>query len=87
MLILEPARTGMPSLYQVMTGRGFPIAEHGSTAIDLTGKVWLVGPNVIIGGGWSSGDVTVRRDRQMTEPAGFTAEHTTTVPESFRVTD
>jgi len=42
---------------------------------------------VIIGGGWSSGDVTVRRDRQMTEPAGFTAEHTTTVPESFRVTD
>jgi len=39
MLILELARTGTPSLYHVMTGRGFPIAEHGNTAIDLTGKV------------------------------------------------
>jgi hypothetical protein len=41
---------------------------------------------MMIGGGWSSGDVTVRRARQVTEPAGFTAEQTATVPESFRVT-
>ena len=86
-LILGPGNTGAPSLYQVITGGGLPIAEHGRTAMDFTGNVWLVGPSVMMGGGWSSGEVTVNRALHVTDPAGLTAEQTTTDPVSFRVTD
>lgn len=78
-----PLSTGMSSLYQVSTGGGLPLARHVIDAIVCSGSVWLAGPSSMTGGGRSSDDVTVRRARELSEPATLTAEHTTTRPLSF----
>lgn len=78
-----PLSTGMSSLYQVSTGGGLPLARHVIDAIVCSGRVWLAGPSSMTGGGRSSDDVTVRRARELSEPATLTAEHTTTSPLSF----
>lgn len=78
-----PLSTGMSSLYQVSTGGGLPLARHVIDAIVCSGSVWLAGPSSMTGGGRSSDDVTVRRARELSEPATLTAEHTTTSPLSF----
>jgi hypothetical protein len=69
MLILGVGMTGAPSLYQVIMGKGLPVALQGRAAIDLRGSVWLRGPNTITGGGFSSGVRTVSRALQVSEPA------------------
>ena len=58
MILLDPPCSGRPALSQPISGLGLPEAWQGSTAIVLTGSVWLAGPTAMIGGGWSSRAVT-----------------------------
>lgn len=77
------AITGTPSLYQVITGTGLPEARQARLAGVYKGRVWLAGPSSMMGGGWSSGVITVRRENQESEPAALTALHIATRPESL----
>lgn len=48
-----------PSLSQLMTGRGSPVALHLSRAVPSTARVWLTGPWRMMGGGRSVKTKTV----------------------------
>lgn len=50
--------TGLPFFDQLIVGFGDPEASQGMMATVLMGRVWLAGPMVMMGGGWSSMAVT-----------------------------
>lgn len=88
MLILSrPDTKGMPSRYHEITGTGFPTALQGRIPMVFIGRVWFIGPWIITGGGWSSGDITTNLAFHDAEPAGLTAEQIITIPESFELAD
>ena len=45
------ADIGSTSFIQLTEGAGLPLASHGRMASVLTGKVWLAGPTLMMGGG------------------------------------
>lgn len=78
-------RTGLWSLYQLMTGGGWPRTTQRKVASVSRGRVWLAGPRSMTGGGWNP-EVTVSLACQLSEPAELTALQTTPKPLSLRVT-
>ena len=57
-LLDSESRMAFPFFNHLMSGLGLPDAWQGRIAMVLTGRVWLAGPMVMMGGGWSSTAVT-----------------------------